>query len=70
MMTSSTSVSGYPSSQKPETLWHAAYPAPKNADPASVHRTEVLEWFHNGEKPGVDFVIVDPRRIDHEVSSH
>lgn len=57
-----------PSSQKATTPWYAAYPPPKS-DPASIRRTELLQWFHEGQKPGKDFMLIDLRRTDHEVSS-
>ena len=68
-MASSTSVSGDPSLQKVESPWYAAYPAPKHTDPASIHQTELLQWFHDWQKPGLDFVIVDLRRMDYNVCS-
>jgi arsenical-resistance protein 2 len=47
--------------------WHAAYPKPKNTDPQSISRSEVLKRLDNGEEPGRDFLLVDLRRSDHEV---
>jgi len=57
-----------PSSENTTAPWHAIYPTPKS-DPASIHRTELLQWFHEGRKPGKDFMLIDLRRTDHEVSS-
>ncbi|KAI9854644.1 MAG: hypothetical protein M1824_000230 [Vezdaea acicularis] len=65
-MSDSTPVAGDTSSQKLESPWHAAYPVPKHANPPSIPRTELLQWFRDGQKPGVDFLIVDLRRMDHE----
>ena len=47
--------------------WHAAYPSPRNKDPDSISRAELLQRLQAGEKPGVDFLLVDLRRTDHEV---
>lgn len=50
-----------------EAPWHAAYPPPRNT-PASLSREELLEWLQNGKTPGQDFILVDLRRTDFEVS--
>jgi hypothetical protein len=47
--------------------WHAAYPAPRNKDPDSISRAVLLQRLEAGEKPGVDFLLIDLRRTDHEV---
>jgi len=47
--------------------WHDAYPKPRNQTPAALERKELLARFQKGEKPGVDFLLVDLRRTDHEV---
>lgn len=47
--------------------WHEAYPQPRNQSPEVLERKELLERFEKGEKPGVDFLVVDLRRTDHEV---
>jgi hypothetical protein len=48
--------------------WHAAYPAPQTtAD--SLSRETLLSWMKDGKIAGKDFVLVDLRRIDHQVSS-
>lgn len=49
--------------------WHAAYPAPRNAHPASITRAELLQDFRDGKKAGKDFILIDLRRNDHEVRS-
>lgn len=52
--------------------WHAAYPAPRNAEPLGATREEVLAMLkaqlkdQNSSCPR-DFVLVDLRRTDHEV---
>jgi hypothetical protein len=50
------------------TPWHAAYPKPRNAQPASITRAELLQKFQARQKPGIDFLLIDLRRTDHEVS--
>ncbi len=47
--------------------WHAAYPKPRNAQPESLPRQDLLKKLRAGQKPGVDFLLVDLRRTDHEV---
>lgn len=48
--------------------WHAAYPAPTSAAVYLAQAT-ALEWMESSEKiMGRDFVLVDLRRNDHEVS--
>ncbi len=47
--------------------WYNAYPNPRNDKPVVVTRNEVLAWPKNGQKPGVDFLLIDLRRTDHEV---
>ena len=58
------------SEQNSELPWHAAYPPPKNENPPSIRRNEVLQLFRDGKKVGKDFILVDLRRTDHEVRSH
>lgn len=49
--------------------WHAKYPAPVKKDPRLICRHEILDLLKsNPEKEGRDFVLVDLRRADHEVS--
>lgn len=52
-----------------EAPWYAAYPPPKNTNPASITRSEILQWFQDGKKNGKDFLLIDLRRTDYEVSS-
>jgi hypothetical protein len=47
--------------------WHSAYPQPRNETPNVVTRKAVLGWLKDGQKPGVDFLLIDLRRTDHEV---
>ena len=46
--------------------WYAVYPAPRNPNPASMQRKDVLEMIKHSEV-GKDFVLVDLRRNDHDV---
>jgi hypothetical protein len=56
------------SAQPPaEQPWHAAFPAPRNTA-RSISREEMLQWMREGKQPGKDYVLVDLRRNDHEVS--
>jgi hypothetical protein len=50
-----------------ERPWHAAYPAP-TAAASIVTREMVMSWMQAGRLPGKDFVLVDLRRTDYEVS--
>jgi hypothetical protein len=50
-----------------EVPWHAAYPAVKTASIPTITCRELLRWYEEGKKPGLDFVLVDLRRADHEV---
>lgn len=52
-----------------EIPWHAAYPAPRNTNPDSVSRQDLLQWLEAGQESGKDFLLVDLRRTDHEVSA-
>ncbi|MCJ1387747.1 hypothetical protein MMC18_000590 [Xylographa bjoerkii] len=49
-----------------QTAWYDAYPKPRNQSPAILKRNELLARFQKGEKPGIDFLLVDLRRTDHE----
>ncbi|MCJ1346363.1 hypothetical protein MMC31_004579, partial [Peltigera leucophlebia] len=52
--------------------WHAAYPSPKNSNPESISRAELLQLLRlhynsdRHEKPKKDFTLIDLRRMDHE----
>lgn len=48
--------------------WHAAFPAPKDVELGALSREEVLQMVKNADKGARDFVLVDVRRNDHEVS--
>lgn len=52
-----------------EVPWLAAYPLPKCTDQPSIPRTEILRLFQDGYKQGKDFVLIDLRRTDHNVTS-
>ena len=56
--------------QSNATPWYAAYPEPRNKDPDSISRADLLQRFQAGQKPGVDFLLIDLRRTDHEVYIH
>jgi arsenical-resistance protein 2 len=52
--------------------WHAAYPAPRTAEPRGIAREEVLAMLKaqlkDQNSSGLrDFLLVDLRRVDHEV---
>ncbi|KEF56314.1 uncharacterized protein A1O9_07895, partial [Exophiala aquamarina CBS 119918] len=49
-----------------EPVWHDAYPKPRNQSPVAVTRQELLQWLQDGKTPGLDFLLVDLRRTDHE----
>lgn len=52
-----------PEAEKP---WYAVYPTPKiTASPITCEM--LLSWFQQGKISGKDFVLVDLRRMDHEV---
>ncbi|KAK5070238.1 hypothetical protein LTS08_007912 [Lithohypha guttulata] len=55
------------SASKPE--WHEAYPQPRPSPPDSINAEDLLALMHNGKKPGVDYLVVDLRRNDHEGGS-
>jgi hypothetical protein len=55
------------SAKSAEVPWHAAYPAVKTASIPTITCKELLHWYEEGKKPGLDFVLVDLRRADHEV---
>ncbi|KAL3952894.1 hypothetical protein ACCO45_012837 [Purpureocillium lilacinum] len=49
--------------------WYAAYPPPRHLQPGYVTREELLSMLKDGENVTAnDFVLVDLRRADHEVS--
>lgn len=47
--------------------WYEAYPEPRNQQPGAITREDLLAKLQQGQKPGVDFLLVDLRRTDHEV---
>ena len=56
--------------EKQTPPWHQAYPPPRNSNTPLVSRQELLLSFRDGKVAGKDFVLVDLRRNDHEVSDH
>jgi hypothetical protein len=46
--------------------WHAAYPDTKSI-PSTMTRAELFDMMNSNKKAGVDYVLVDLRRADHEV---
>lgn len=49
--------------------WYTAFPAPRTTSPHAVSREELLRRFKDGQKGGTDFLVVDLRRDDYQVSS-
>jgi len=48
--------------------WYAAYPEPRNKQPGGMTKAEVLAMMEHGKVAGRDYVLVDLRRNDFEVS--
>ena len=48
--------------------WHEAYPLPRNQTPAAISPEDLLARIKRGDKAGVDFLLIDLRRTDHEVN--
>lgn len=55
--------------QSTEKPWYEAFPPARCQIPASLSSAELLHALNQGEKPGVDFILVDLRRNDHDVGS-
>ena len=53
------------SSDPSDSPWDPNYPIAKNQNPAALTRQNILDMLSAGQKPGVDFVLVDLRREDH-----
>ena len=53
------------SSDPSDSPWDPNYPIAKNQNPAALTRQDILGMLSAGQKPGVDFVLVDLRREDH-----
>lgn len=49
-----------------EPSWHAALPSPRNTNPESITRQELLDLLTK-KRSIRDFVLVDLRRVDHVV---
>ena len=50
--------------------WKSIVPEPRCVSPASMDRSALLQMLREGKKPGIDFLLVDLRREDHEVRHH
>jgi hypothetical protein len=53
--------------EDPPKPWYTAYPTPQ-ITASSVTRETLLSWMKDGKRAGKDFVLVDLRRTDYEVS--
>jgi len=51
-----------------EVPWHTAFPAPSKETPDTITAQQLLQGIRAGKRPGIDFLLVDLRRTDHEVS--
>ncbi|KAJ9133706.1 hypothetical protein NKR23_g10617 [Pleurostoma richardsiae] len=50
----------------PPAPWYAAYPEPRNSQPAAIRREELVKMIRGGESvAGKNFIIVDLRRNDY-----
>lgn len=50
-----------------EQPWHAAFPAPLS-EAKPITAAETLDLLKSGDTGGQRFVLIDLRRVDHEVS--
>lgn len=48
--------------------WYDAYPQPRNTKPEAISAEELLALFQAGATVGSDILLIDLRRVDHEVS--
>lgn len=48
--------------------WYAAYPEARSS-PVTITRANLLDMIETGKRSGVDFILIDLRRADHEVSN-
>lgn len=48
--------------------WYDAYPKPRNTKPEAVSAKDLLALFQAGATAGIDVLLIDLRRVDHEVS--
>ncbi len=48
--------------------WEQVVPGALNTSPQLITRDALLEMFRAGQKPGLNFLLVDVRREDHKVS--
>ena len=51
-----------------KSAWYDAYPPPQTTSPFAINRNDLLALLQSGKRPGKDFLLVDLRRTDHEVS--
>jgi len=51
-----------------EVPWQETFPTPRTAEPSAITREDLLARFQAGQRGGRDFLLVDVRRTDHEVS--
>ena len=49
------------------TMPTEAPPPPSNPNPAAITKADLLRRLQTGQIPGIDFLLVDLRRTDHEV---
>ncbi|KAA6406450.1 MAG: hypothetical protein FRX48_09721 [Lasallia pustulata] len=55
------------SSESAAAPWHAAYPTPRNADPATITREALLNLMTKSSGSAAkDFLLIDLRRTDNE----
>lgn len=52
-----------------EKPWHAAFPPVQCQHVPEISRMELLQMMRDGKQAGVDYLLVDLRRNDHEVQS-
>lgn len=48
--------------------WEQVVPSASNISPQSITRDALLDMFLAGQKPGLNFLLIDVRREDHKVS--
>lgn len=53
-----------------QPAWHEKYPQPQTENPKSISKQDLLSRIKSGEQAGVDFLLIDLRRNDHEVDQH
>jgi len=53
--------------QLAEKSWHSAFPEPAS-QPITLSRDDLKHMIERGKIPGKDFLLIDLRRTDYEVS--